>query len=56
MIRRRRSEPSVPALAALEVLADEAIHVAQRLRETVAQLRAEDTQNAPTTGDDHEPA
>lgn len=55
MIRRRRPDPAaVPALAQLEVLADEAIAVAQRLRETVAQLRAEDTQHAPrpTTGDD----
>lgn len=58
MIRRRRRPvpAAVPALAALEVLADEAIHVAQRLRETVAQLRAEDTQTAPTTGDDHDNA
>lgn len=51
MRRRHRPDPAVPALAQLEVLADEAIHVAQQLRSVVAQLRAEDTQHTPMTGD-----
>jgi hypothetical protein len=56
MRRHRRPDPAVPALAQLEVLADEAIHVAQQLRTVVAELRAEDTQHATTGDDDDHPA